>query len=172
MIALSLSMLLAAWHVIDEDFLHDWIYNFYTVWPNALILTGIAVVLLVLSIRLLYAGTTPPKKVTRALVKQFEAGSVSISLDTISEIARRHALAVDGVKEVRCVVVPSEDGIRLFYRISVEQDAVIPEKTRAIQVQVKERVEALTGATVKESSILVANPKPADNKRTNAGDIL
>ncbi|MGI5877688.1 MAG: alkaline shock response membrane anchor protein AmaP [Christensenellales bacterium] len=170
LLALSLLLLAVAWHYVGEAFLHDWVYNLYTVWPNPLILTAIALALVIMALRLLYAGTIPYRRVTRALVRKMEAGTVSITLDTIASIARRHALAIEGMRDVRCTIVPREDGIRVLYRISLDDDVVIPEKTQAIQTHVKEQVEALTGVTIKESCVLVDNRRPEEKKKSGVGD--
>ena len=141
---------------------------------NKLIMGGIGLVLLIIAFRLFIAmgnkkDTQPaaaPKPVS-ALIHSGENGSAFISLAAIDGMVQRHCRANPKVKECESNVVASEDGfISIGLKLSVSNETVLPEFTKALQESLKAYIETYCGIAVRDIGILIVSaPAPAKQPR-------
>ena len=90
-----------------------------------------------------------------ALSAATELGEVRTALAAVEELARRSGLQVGGVRDVRPRVRADRDGVRLWVRAEVLPDHPIPEVAPQLQARLRETVEAVVGARVKEVRVVV-----------------
>lgn len=138
---------------------------FNRVKENAMYVTliiAIIALLIIYAVSLMFIATkkSPPN---HTLIKVTENGSIRITLQTITTIAVKTARALAGVKDVRIVTDTAPEGIVLYVRVAVMNDAVIPEITSQLQSTIKENIETVAGLQVKEIPILVDNSIAATN---------
>lgn len=133
---------------------------------NAVIVGGIGLVILILALRLMFAGkgkskVTPPP--TSALVQANDLGSAFITLAALDSMVQKHVRNNNRIKDCESVVTAVQDGVVLKLKLSLMPDTNIPELTKSLQASVKEYVESLSGIRVMEVAILIAatsvNPK-------------
>jgi uncharacterized alkaline shock family protein YloU len=147
---------------VDKSVLLGFVEGFYSLWQNVVILLVIALVLIAISLRLLYAALVPPRRATRAVVRKTDEGSLSITVPTLQDIAIRTAKTVEGVKETCCEVLPLEGGVKVCFRVEPVNDVVLPQMGSQLQSLVKEQMETLTGINVLEVNVMVANAQPVN----------
>ncbi|HEY8552687.1 MAG TPA: alkaline shock response membrane anchor protein AmaP [Thermaerobacter sp.] len=90
-----------------------------------------------------------------ALSAATELGEVRTALAAVEELARRSGLQVGGIRDVRPRVRADRDGVRLWVRAEVLPDHPIPEVAPRLQARLRETVEAVVGARVKEVRVVV-----------------
>ncbi|MBA4347930.1 MAG: hypothetical protein C0413_03660 [Clostridiales bacterium] len=150
-------------NIIREDMVVDFVSLFYMFRENAMILAGSGLLLLLICIKLLFAGRGK-KTDTRpasALMKQTEFGGTYISLEAIDSMVQKHCRAVPRVKDVHTTLQSTETGITLGIRLCVLPDTDVVTLSGELQKSVKENVEALTGIHVNEIGVLVESATPA-----------
>ncbi len=127
---------------------------------NALILAGSGLVLLLICLKLLFAGRGEKKEeVAPASTRmaQNEIGGTFISLAAIGTMVQKYCEAQPRISDCHSTLRSEEDGVTIGIRLSTLADTDIAALTRELQTGLKEHVETLTGITVKEIGILVEN---------------
>ena len=144
-------------NLIPEDKVNWFISLFYMERQNALILAGSGLLLLLISIKLLFAGKTKKADVrpASALMKQTELGGTYISLEAIDNMVQKHCRAVSRVKDVHTTLQSTETGITIGIRLCVLPDTDVVTLSSELQKSLKENVESLTGIAVNEIGVLV-----------------
>lgn len=115
-----------------------------------------AVVFLVVSLRLLLAGFMRGKP-TSTLLKHTELGAIRVSVQTLDNLAQKAVRSFAEIKDVKSVVLPDADGVRIQLKITVMPDVHMPDLTQNLQQKVKEYTEGLSGIPVKEVQVYVDN---------------
>lgn len=113
-----------------------------------------ALVLFLISLRFLFFRRGASKE-PQAITHKTEHGDVRISLQTLENLADRAARLVKGVSDLKTKVRPSEAGIRIAIRVSVDPDLDIPQITTSVQQKVKDYVESTAGITVQNVAVYV-----------------
>jgi len=154
----SLCILAVAWHAVPASFLNDWIYNFYHDFTNTWILTGISLIIIVISLRLMIGGFSKSSNSKKYVSLSGEDNnSIRISIDTINVIAYKCVSALEGVKEITTKVVSSDDGITVLLNLGLIDGVSIPEKSAEAQAVARDNIVNLTGLTVNGISISIDN---------------
>lgn len=123
------------------------------------ILGGAGAVLLIITLRLMFAG--PKKKApepmpTSTLVHTTDLGSAYITISAIDAMVQKHCRANNRVRTVQSTVIPVRDGaVNVRLRLGLMPDTDIPALSEQLQKSLKEYVERLSGITVQEIAILV-----------------
>jgi len=131
---------------------------------TAVILGCASVLFLLAAFRLLVAGYTN-KKPNSTVMGHTELGVIRISISTLDTLTQKAVRSFNEVREVKSIVLPDSDGVRIQLKIIVLPDVVMPELTKNIQVKVKEYVESLSGIVVKEVQVYIENLNIAKQAR-------
>lgn len=144
---------------IKLDLVVGFIELFYAYPQNAWILAGCGAVVLLISLKLLFAGRGEKKPIKPAttLIQQCELGGTYITLDAIDYMVQKHCRAQSLVRDCTSTVQTAEGGVKIGVRLSVEPDSDILSLTTELQKSLKEYIETLTGVKVLETGILVEN---------------
>ena len=130
----------------------------YTYQINAVIVGCIGLVILVLALRLMFAGKGKPKIApapTSALVQAGEIGSAYITLSALDCMVQKHVRGNNRIKDCESQVSAVPEGIAVQLKLSLMPDTNIPELTKALQASLKTYVESLSGIQVTEVAILI-----------------
>ena len=149
-------------NMISQEQVTWFVSLFYMYRENALILAGSGLVLLLISIKLLFAGKgkKADARPASALMKQTEFGGTYISLEAIDSMVQKHCRAVSRVKDVHTTLQSTETGVTIGIRLCVLPDTDVVTLSSELQKSLKENVESLTGITVNEIGVLVESAAP------------
>lgn len=165
-LVLSLLLIALAARVIPAANLKAFVDVLYWGANNAIILASSGLVLFVITVRLMFAGSSGKKEVqpTSTLVQATELGATFITLSAIDSMVQKHCRANNRIRNVvSCVRAVREGGITLSVRLALMPDTDIPTLSAELQKTLKEYVEKNSGINVREIGILVedtsSNPK-------------
>lgn len=144
-------------NIITQDMADNFIGLFYMFQENAMILAGSGLILLLISIKLLFAGRVKKMEVrpASALMKQTEIGGTFISLEALDSMVQKHCRAQQRVKDCHTTLHSSEAGVTVGIRLCVLPDTDVVTLSSELQKSLKEYIESLTGIQVNEVGILV-----------------
>ena len=144
-------------NLIHEEQVNWFISLFYMETQNALILAGSGLLLLLISVKLLFAGKGKKADVrpASALMKQTEFGGTFISLEALDSMVQKHCRAISRVKDVHTTLQSSETGVTIGIRLCVLPDTDVVTLSSELQKTLKETIEALTGIQVNEIGVLI-----------------
>ncbi|NLU37242.1 MAG: alkaline shock response membrane anchor protein AmaP [Clostridiales bacterium] len=164
-IFLSVILFGIALNIIDYQVLLSKLSSGIHGW-DAFILGIIAVILFLVSIRLLIAGYTRRKSVS-ALLMNTELGIIRVSVNTLDTLTQKAVRSFQEVRDIKSLVLTEPDGIRVQLKVSILPDVEMPELTRNIQQKVKEYIESLAGIAVKEVQVYIENLVVAKQARVD-----
>lgn len=128
----------------------------------ALAMGGAGLVLFLISLAVLAgfnrgakAPVQPP--VTSAVVSTGDYGTTQIALSAIDAMVQRHCRANNKIREATSVITLQENGVGIQLKLSLLNDANIPETTEALRASLREHIEGLTGIQVRDVSIMVVS---------------
>ena len=149
-------------NIITQEMVDNFVGLFYMFRQNALILAGSGLVLLLICIKLLFAGKGKKADVrpASALMKQTELGGTYIALEAIDSMVQKHCRAVPRVKDVHTTLQSTETGVTIGIRLCVMPDTDVVTLSSELQKSLKENVESLTGIQVNEIGVLVESAAP------------
>ena len=150
-------------NVIPEEMVANFISLFYAIPENAWILAGSGVLLLLISVKLLFAGRAKHGDIrpASALMRQTELGGTFISLEAIDSMIQKHCRAISQtVKDVHTTLQSTETGVTVGIRLCVLPDTDVVTLSSELQKSLKENVESLTGIQVNEIGVLVESAAP------------
>ena len=153
-------------HIITEEMATGFVGLFYQFRENAMILAGSGLLLLLISIKLLFAGRTKRSEIrpASALMQQTEIGGTFISLEAIDAMVQKHCRSQQRVKDCKTTLHSNETGVTIGIRLCVLPDTDVVTLSGELQKSLKEYVEGLTGVHVNEIGILVESAAaPATN---------
>jgi uncharacterized alkaline shock family protein YloU len=163
--AISLLLIVLAARVIRLDLIQGFAAQMYQGANNAIILGASGLALLIVSIRLMFAGGQK-KEVQPAstLVQATELGAAFISISAIDSMVQKHCRANNRIRNVISNVRSVRDGgVTISVRLALMPDTDIPALTTELQKTLKEYVEKHSGINVREVGILVedtsSNPR-------------
>jgi len=135
----------------------DWLGDMYGSQLLQGIVLGVAIVLLLISLRFLYVALKRGNASAPSIDQRTNYGDIRISLETVENLALKAASKERGVKDLKARIRIAESGIDIALRTVVDGESVIPTLTEDIQRAVKEHVEEITGIPVANVSVFVAN---------------
>lgn len=150
-------------NIIHEDVVTSFIGLFYMYKENAMILAGCGLVLLLICIKLLFAGRGKKAEArpASALMKQTEFGGTFIALEALDTMVQKHCRAQQSVRDCHTTLHSSETGVTIGIRLSVLPDTDVVTLTSELQKSLKEYIEGLTGIQISEIGILIENASAA-----------
>lgn len=156
-IVVSFVLFAIAANIITQDMADNFIGLFYMFQENAMILAGSGLILLLISIKLLFAGRVKKMEVrpASALMKQTEIGGTFISLEALDSMVQKHCRAQQRVKDCQTTLHSSEAGVTVGIRLCVLPDTDVVTLSSELQKSLKDYIESLTGIQVNEVGILV-----------------
>lgn len=164
-IVFSLCLILLACRVYPADSISSVIQEVYSSTTVAIIVGACGLVLLIIAIRLMFAGTKRKEpQPTSTLIKSTELGSTFITLSAIDSMVQKHCRNNNRIRStVSNIRALRDGGIGISVRLALMPDTDIPALTGELQKSLKEYVEGLAGITVREVGVLVEdtsiNPK-------------
>lgn len=161
-ILVSFVLFAMAANILKQEVVTGFISLFYLEPVNALILAGSGLVLLLISLKLLFAGRgkKADARPASALMKQTELGGTYIALEAIDSMVQKHCRAVPRVKDVHTTLQSTETGVTVGIRLCVLPDTDVVTLSSELQKSLKENVETLTGIHVNEIGVLVESAAP------------
>ena len=120
------------------------------------VLVAYGAIVVIFAFKLLFIRTKesiPPF----CLVKTTELGMIRVSTSTLDSLTLKAVRSFQEVKEVKSLVVPEMDQVRIRLRLLVMPGVNIPDLTQKIQLEVKSYVEEHAGIIVSEVMVLVDN---------------
>ena len=137
---------------------------------NAAIVTVIFVVVLFLCLRILFVrkreGGSNMQHKAGVQVRAGENGSVFVTAEAIEDLVLRQVRTNVKVRDCSCELALSESSVAVRLHLFLAPDANIPETTAALQADLKEHIESMTGIGLPEIQCIVEKqPQPqADNR--------
>lgn len=153
---LSLGLLGLSVGLIPLEAALQWVQNMNVGLGLGLTAFAAAVIFLVVSLRLLIAGFMRGKPAS-TLLKHTELGAIRVSVQTLDNLAQKAVRSFAEIKDVRSMVLPEADGVRIQLNITVMPDVHMPALTQDLQQKVKQYTEELSGISVQEVQVYVDN---------------
>jgi len=141
---------------ITAESIQDYILNINWDWQIMLISSIVAILFLIVSVKLLFSGVRKPMPQS-ALLKNTELGKIRVSHATLDTLTQKAVRSFNEVKDVKSVIIPDMENIKIQIKLLVMPDVNLPELTISIQKKVKDYVETLSGIVVNEVQIYVDN---------------
>ena len=144
-------------NLIKEDMVTGVVGLFYMFRQNALILAGSGLILLLICVKLLFAGRAKKTEIrpASALMRQTEFGGTFISLEALDSMVQKHCRSISRVKDVKTTLHSTETGVTIGIRLCVLPDTDVVTLSSELQKSLKENIETLTGIQVNEIGVLV-----------------
>lgn len=164
-ILFSFILFAVATGILPEQTVTGFIGLFYYAWQNALILAGAGLVLLLIAVKLLFAGRSAkaPAQPATALIRQSDIGGAFIALPAIDSMVQRHCRSKSRVRDCFTTIRASEQGVAVGIRLFVLPDTDVVKLTDELKASLKEYLESLTGITVVGVDILIESVSAAPN---------
>ena len=147
-------LVLCAWNVIGASYVTLWVDTLYSSAWTKIAVTIIAFVFIVISFMLMFARSSK-KQPASALITETGTGSISISLSAIEEMANKHLLTENSVRNAKVAVSVKDTKINLSCKLAVSEGTNIPQVLSALQASTKQEVETYAGVEVGKISMLV-----------------
>lgn len=166
-VVLSLALVLIAAGFITGDMAYnavDFMYNGKT--ETIAILAGAGILILLISIRLMFAGRKQKPEPNTTLIKKTEQGAAFITLAALESMVMRHCTANPGIKSTVCGIkaLPEAESVLVSLRLALLPDTHVPQLVTELQISLKEYLEATSGISVKEIAILIDNVDSPANR--------
>lgn len=137
-------------------------YNLMTngAWVNSLILIAASAVLILMSLRLLFAsfahGVSAPAAPTTVLLKTTDNGSIRVAVSAIDTMVQRSARSSAAVRDVASrIAVDEHEALQIQLRVTFAPDTVVQDASVQIQSEVRDYVQAHSGVPVSSVQIYV-----------------
>lgn len=162
-VAVSVLLFCVSLRVVPEEAIQSVVGLLYYDLTNALIAGGIALVLLLIALRLLFRGRSQTGKNT--LVNSGEAGSIHISNAALDAMVQRHVRSNTQVRDCKSFIVTKDGGVGIRLVLTLLPDTNIPETVGSVQTSLREYVEGLSGVHVHGVDITVESTPPDNRSR-------
>lgn len=148
-----------ALNIVTFDMATAFISQFYAVRQNMLILAGSGLILLLISLKLLFAnrGEKKSRGPVSASVRKSEIGGTFIALSAIETMVKKFCDTQESVRDCQSTIRATDTGVSIGLKLSLLSDTDVVTVTQELQKALKDHVETLTGVAVNEVSILVEN---------------
>ncbi len=144
--------------VANETVINFWLRNLEALFKgggsNAIPLL-IAAALMVLGALSFFFGIHYRRPERLVKVNNNEEGTVNISLNAVETMVKKAAAKISAVKETKARLKAAPEGVAIYLHVVVTPEANIPETAAALQKEVKESLENMSGLKVLEVKVLV-----------------
>lgn len=154
---------LIGFRFFDENTLDMQIRSIMTDDTTAYTVAAVAVIIFLISLRLFVISVRRAKGKLPSIEQRTDLGDVSISVDTVENLALKAAGRIRGSRDIKARVKMTDNGLELMMRTYVDGDFPIPALSQEMQASVKEHIESITGIPVANVSVYVANVHHAPN---------
>lgn len=153
----ALFLFAVATGILSQALLTGWILVLCTGWKSAVILVAVGAVLLLLVIRLMFAGRRKlgEPAANTATLGSSEIGSSYIAIPALEAMALKHCRDREWCRDCKCTVQPEAEGIRIGLKVFAEPDTHVTAETEALKESLKAYMEEFTGANVLGIDVLV-----------------
>jgi uncharacterized alkaline shock family protein YloU len=159
-LALSFFLGAVALSLISLGAVSEFLTALLPVWSiNSIIIGVIALVVFLMSVRLLVASYGTDRKQSYTRLSITDSGEIAISIPTIKQIVSSYLSTKQDITATSSVVIPARDGLIVRIRICVKEGSILPEITTSVQKELKAHLETITGLVIKEIGVLVDNNK-------------
>lgn len=117
----------------------------------------VAIVLFAISVRLFYISVASGNGKPPSIDQRTDFGDISISLETIENLALKAAYKVAGIKDIKARVQVGQAGLHIKVRSVIDGEVSIPALTEEVQRSVKGYVEEISGVPVSSVNVFIAN---------------
>ena len=156
-----------AYHVWLNQFASPFCFSgFAPVW-NVVIWAAVAVLVLVLSIRVLLVAFRRRERVDKGsvAVQHTEQGNgeVRVSVQALDALVKQAIVGHnEGVADIKTRIVNHEDSVSVKIEMSLNGDVHIPNLTMLLQSSIKNFIEEFSGIAVRDVSIMVTTIIPVN----------
>jgi len=164
-LALSLVLIALASRAVPLENIGAFMALLYTGVNNQIILAAVGLVILIIALRLMFAGSGKKEEhPTSTLVQATDLGATFITLTALDSLVQKHCRANNRIRNVVSTIHPvREGGVTVSVRLALMPDTDIPELSKELQKSLKEYIEKSSGINVREVGILIedtsSNPK-------------
>lgn len=148
-----------AWGFVSQDYLELIVRSIYSIQVNTWIITGGAAVVLILGIAVMITAFSSGKKEAKPYItiSTVEGGTIKIAVKSLIDMVSRQVAQIDGVISNMSTVTCKDNKVGIIVKISISQEMAVPEVSKAIQFDVKEAVQALSGIDIAKVDVYVDN---------------
>lgn len=141
----------------------------YSVFENAnigikLLIALIPLIVIFLCVRILFvrqrkSGESTTSEHKGVLVRSGEVGSTYMTIDAIQYLVDQKVRSDDAIRDLENYIeVTPDEMLNIHLKVSIMADRVIPEVTEALQKELKDYMQSITGIGIQNVEILVAAP--------------
>jgi len=123
----------------------------------SIVVAIVSVVLFVISVRFFYISVAAGSGKPPSIDQRTDYGDISISLETIENLALKAAARVNGIKDIKARVQVGQAGLLIRVRAVIDGEVSIPALTEEVQRTVKTYVEEISGVPVMNVNVFIAN---------------
>ena len=163
MLALSLGIGGAYFNLISQ---YE-IANFISGFRGRIEVIVVAVVLLLISLRILLLAFMTKSKDKQTVIGEGELGTVRITIEAINNFVKDVVSAEANTTNTKSKVEVTEDGLDIILNLTVYEQVKVPNLAHNIQQQVKTEIEEAIGAEVDQVEVLInaiEKPKKKNKK--------
>lgn len=142
--------------LVGEATVMDWMESLYDSNQVSIIVSIVTLLVAVLSFIILLSLFSRSEPTVNSVSKKTDLGQVMISLETLQGITLKAARRIKGIEQVESKIRPSEAGIEVLLRCTVDGDTPIEPMTNQVQEAVKQQIEAIAGIQVTNVSVAIA----------------
>lgn len=158
LLALSVGLGCVALSVVPIAAVAEYLASLAGFWTiNAFILGAAALVLFLLTVRLIVALLRKPERYAHVRLTNTENGEVAIAIATIKQIVSAFISLNPDILASSSVVLQAPEGLALRIRICPKEGTLLPGLTTSLQQDLKQHLATVTGLPVKEIGVLVDN---------------
>jgi|HigsolmetaAR204D_1030405.scaffolds.fasta_scaffold00499_7 uncharacterized alkaline shock family protein YloU len=117
----------------------------------------IAILLFVISVRFFYISVAAGSGKPPSIDQRTDYGDISISLETIENLALKAASRITAIKDIKARVNVGQAGLIIKIRAVIDGETSIPMLTEDVQRAVKSHVEEISGVPVTHVNVFIAN---------------
>ncbi len=158
MLILSIILCLLIFNWLDIDLVGNIVNSLIIGETSSKILLGLSILFILLSIKCIFFDSKSKEEIKerQGVLLQNESGKLLISKETIENLVNSVALNFQNAEDVTTrVELDSENNVKVYVNLIVNEEAVIKELSSKLQQKIKEKVKTATDLEVKEVNITV-----------------
>lgn len=158
MLVLSIILCLLIFNWLDIELVGNIVNSLIIGETSSKILLGLSILFILLSIKCIFFDSKSKEEIKerQGVLLQNESGKLLISKETIENLVNSVALNFQNAEDVTTrVELDSENNVKVYVNLIVNEEAVIKELSSKLQQKIKEKVKTATDLDVKEVNITV-----------------
>ncbi len=156
MFLVALVVLAIGVRVLPQEIAQGVVAVLYTGTANAIILSVVAVIVILMVLRLAFRRRKPASKpATSTLIRTTDIGACYISMAAMNNMVQKHCRSNTRLRECFSSIMPVEGGVQIALRVTLMPDTEIPVLLDTLQKSLKEYIENCSGVNVRDIQIMV-----------------